>query len=269
MTASPLNLMGSIQPAQVQENMISYMRLFAGLPGVITYDADLFWIVSNLPAPGNAILRTSWSENNLEEKIDKLFEQVSEYTNHIDWLIFPGDSPDNLGEHLEARGMPGGKAGNWLLADLTSLCPDPPVPDHFHIEQVHNDRMMAEWVQVSEAGFKEDLALFYQAYARHGYGPDAFSLHYTGYLNDTPVTSGTLLDSGGSAAIYDISTPPAFRGQGFGGAITHSIMKEIRQRGYDETWIWSSNIGKSVYQKLGYVDADFGQREHVWHKPGG
>jgi ribosomal protein S18 acetylase RimI-like enzyme len=127
--------------------------------------------------------------------------------------------------------------------------------------------MMQEWVRISEAGFgNDDLSCFYDAYARHGYGEDAYSLHYTGYLDDAPVTSGTLLDAGGGATIYDISTPPEFRGQGFGGAITYDLMRKIRERGYKDTWIWSSDMAQSLYRKLGYVDADFGLREYVWHK---
>jgi ribosomal protein S18 acetylase RimI-like enzyme len=111
------------------------------------------------------------------------------------------------------------------------------------------------------------LGCYYDAYARHGYGPGACSLHYTGYLGDLPVTSGTLLDAGGSATIYDVSTPPAFRRQGFGGALTHFLMGEIRRRGYAETWIWSSDLGQTVYQKLGYIDIDFGLREYKRQKP--
>jgi ribosomal protein S18 acetylase RimI-like enzyme len=125
---------------------------------------------------------------------------------------------------------------------------------------------MAEWVRVSEAGFDGELECFYDAYARHGYGPEAFSRHYIGYLDNAPVTSGTLLEAGGCASIYDVSTPPAFRRQGLGGSLTHALMGEIRTRGYKDTWIWASNSAKSVYQKLGYVEVDFGLREHCWHK---
>jgi len=126
--------------------------------------------------------------------------------------------------------------------------------------------MLSEWIRVSEVGFGSYLALFSQAYARHGYGPDAFSLHSIGYADDTPVTSGTLLEAGGCATIYDVSTPPAFRHQGFGGAITHALMEEIRNLGYADTWIWSSQMAKSVYQKLGYLEVDFGLREHSWQR---
>jgi len=262
--SSPLDFSGTEKPRQIQENLIAYMRLFAGLPGTTLYDTESFWFVSNTSAPGNCILRTRFEASSTEERIDALLKLISQCSDHIDWFVFPDDQPADLGKRLEAHGMPGSPGGNWLWTDLTSLGADPTAPDHFRIEQVRNDQMLAEWVRVSEAGFGSELALFYDAYARHGYGPDAFSLHYTGYLDDTPVTAGTLLDAGGCASIYDVSTPPAYRHQGFGRAITHALRQEIRDRGYPDTWIWSSNMAKRVYQKLGYLDADFGLREHSW-----
>ena len=266
MTSVPLNLWRSDTPAQIQENLIAYMRLFAELPGVVTHDAESFWMVSNLPAPGNAVLRARWPHERVEERIDALFEQIGEHIDTIDWMVFPGDQPDDLGKRLEARGMPPTRGGNWLWADLNALLPAPAMPDTFRIVQVRDDQHMAEWVRVSEAGFGGELALFYDAYARHGYGPAAHSLHYIAYMGETPVASGTVLVSGGCAAIYDLSTPPAFRRQGVGAALTHTLMREIRNRGYADTWIWSSNMAKSVYQRLGYIDVDFGMREHSWHK---
>jgi GNAT superfamily N-acetyltransferase len=245
---------------------MAYMRLFAGLTGTAMFDAESFWFVSNTSAPGNMILRTCLEASRTEEQIDGMLEQIGQYCNYIDWLVFPHDQPADLGKRLEARGMPGGSGGNWLWTDLTSIGANTTVPDHVRIEQVRNDQMMAEWVRVSEAGFGSGLSMFYDAYARHGYGPDAFSLHYIGYVDEEPVTAGTLLDAGGCASIYDVSTPPAFRHRGFGRAITHVLMQEIRDRGYADTWIWSSNMAKSVYQKLGYVNADFGLREHSWQR---
>jgi GNAT superfamily N-acetyltransferase len=181
-------------------------------------------------------------------------------------MVFPGDSPPDLNSRLEARGMPSGPGGYWLWTDLTALDVGPSAPDGFHVEQVRDDPMLAEWVRASEAGFGGELACYYDAYARHGYGPEAFSLHYIGYLGSTPVTSGTLLEAGGCASIYDLSTPPVYRRQGFGSLLMWALMREIRDRGYPDTWIWSSKIGRSVYQKLGYIDADFGLREHAWRK---
>lgn len=267
MTLSPLDFSATEIPTQIQKNIIAYMRLFVSLPGIVIIDdAESFWIVSNKSAPGNIVLRTHWSIESIEERIEATFTQIGSHCNQIDWMLFPGDLPPDLSRRLEARGMPGGRGGNWLWADLTRLGAAPSCPHGFHVEQVRDDQRMAEWIRVSEAGFGCELGCLHDAYVRHGYGLEAFSRHYIGYLENTPVSSGTLLEAGGCASIYDISTPPTFRRQGLGSALTHALMREMHDRGYNSTWIWSSDMAKSVYEKLGYVAADFGLREHSWHK---
>jgi GNAT superfamily N-acetyltransferase len=266
MAYKPVDFTKTRKSIRIQENLIGYIRLFAGLPGIDIHDADSFWIVSNKGAPGNAIFRSGMSADQVEQQIDELFVDIGQYIDQIDWMVFPYDEPPDLSTRLEARGIPGGRGGNWLWADLTSPCVVPVMPPDFRIEKVNNNERMAEWVRVSEKGFGQELDSFYPAYARHGYGADAFSVHFTGYLANIPVTSGTLFDCGGSAAIYDVSTPPAFRRQGLGSAITSFLLQEIRNRGYNDTWIWSSDLAKSVYQGLGFVEADFGMREHTWHR---
>jgi ribosomal protein S18 acetylase RimI-like enzyme len=263
--ATSLDLSATSLSTRIQANLIAYMRLFAGLPGMRMRDDDeLFWFVSRQPAPGDNILRARWPAERAEAAIDTVLAEVGQYVGEIGWMVFPTDQPGDLGQRLEARGMPGGPGGFWLWADLARLEPGPAMPAPFRIEQVHDDAAMAAWVQISEAGFGEALGCFYDAYARHGYGPAAYSLHFIGYLGDVPVTSATLLEAGGTASIYDVSTPPALRRQGFGGAITRALLQHIRERGYNETWIWSSAAGKGVYEALGYVEADFGLREHKW-----
>jgi GNAT superfamily N-acetyltransferase len=163
-------------------------------------------------------------------------------------------------------GETGGPGGIWMSADLTSLPGAPSVPAGFRIEYVRDHAMLEEWKQVSGSGFEVDVQIYYDAYARHSFGPDAASLQYIGYLDDTPVTSSTLLLESGIAGIYDVSTPPSFRRQGFGGAITFAMMQEAQKRGYPSAWIWSSTMGQGVYRELGFVAAEFGIREYQWRK---
>src|SRR4051794_14898999 len=117
MTSALLDLSQTEIPAQIQANLIAYMRLFAGLPGTVIHDSeDLFWIVTGDHAPGNAILRVRWPEAGVEKQIDDLFAEIGQHIDPIDWMVYPGDQPPDLGKRLEARGMPGGRAGNWLWA---------------------------------------------------------------------------------------------------------------------------------------------------------
>jgi GNAT superfamily N-acetyltransferase len=253
---------------QMQENLIAYFRLFAGLPGATFMEEDVTWFVNDRAEPGNHVLRTRLSGASgasIDRRIDQLFRQFSQHADQIDWLVFPACRPADLGKRLEARGMQAGPGGTWMLADLAAPLPGAPaLPAHFHIQHVTDTATLEAWKQVSAAGFGGDTQIYYDAYARHGFGPDAVSLHYIGYLGDQAVTSSTLLLAGRIASVYDVSTPPAWRRRGFGSAITQAMLWEAQQRGYDYAWIWSSPMGKSVYSKLGFVAADFGVREYRW-----
>ena len=215
MNPSPLDFSRTGKPAQIQENMIVYMRLFEGLPGMISHDAELYWFVCGKHAPGDTVLKARWPDEGVEERIDEMFEQIGQHIDEIDWMVFPATSRRISTSGWKRAGCRVGRAATGCgLTWLARFWPRR--PQNFHIEQVRDDQGMAEWVRVSEAGFGQELGWFYDAYARHGYGPDAFSLHYTGYLGDTPVTSGTLLDAGGTAAIYDCLDPACLPSPGAG-----------------------------------------------------
>lgn len=251
----------------IQANLIAYFRLFAGLPGVTFVEEEVTWFTCPTGAPGNHILRSQISGPVPEDWLDDLFSRIGQEADQIDWLIFPGCRPADLGQRLAARGMSGGPGGTWTLADLTVLPAPPPVSPRFRVEPVTNRPQLETWRQLSGAGFECEVQIYYDAYARHGFGPEAISLHYLGYLDETPVTSATLLLAGGIVGVFDVSTPPPFRRQGFGAAITWATMHVAQQRGYPSAWIWSSPLGLNVYRKLGFVVTDFGIREHRWQKP--
>jgi hypothetical protein len=204
---------------QIQENMLAYFRLFAGLPRITVVDEDVFWLVSARGEPGNQVLRTQISSDAAERRIDAIFDQIGQYTDHIDWLVFPGCRPADLGTRLEVRGMVGSPGGTWMLTNLPARPGPLPIPEGFRIEDVRNLAVLDAWKQISTAGFGVDVQIHAEAYARHGFGREAISLHYIGYLENESVTSATLLLAGGIAGIWDVSTPPSFRGRGLGSAL--------------------------------------------------
>lgn len=249
-------------PRQIQANLIAYMHLFTGLPGVsVRSDDELYWTISNRPAPGNFVLRTKAPSAGFQKWLDAKLDAIAAHTDHIDWFIFPHDEPANLNSLFSD---PGGTAGNWLYGSLLELPAIAPPPG-FAVRRVTSDDHLAEWIDVNQIGFGVELPNFHAAYRRHGYGADACSLHFTGYAMDAPVTTGTLLVAGGCAAVYDISTPPALRERGYGTAITRHMLEVARTLGYRDSWIWSSDQGKRVYQALGFGAVDFGIREHTFH----
>jgi GNAT superfamily N-acetyltransferase len=275
------------QVDQIQENLIAYHRVYIGNPDLILVEDDTVMWTTNCGQPGNTVLRTRLPGAGLDGRIDELVRQIGQSARAFDWFVFPSCQPADLGERVMARGLAGGPdgswqltgkvggpGGTWMLADLTALAPAPPVSGRFYIEHVNGDEMLREWTRATLAGFAGvddpgdglEANPCYTAYARHGYGDDAYSLHYIGYLDDQMVTSGTLLLAGGIAGLFDISTPVAYRRQGFGSAISWWMMYEAQQRGYRQAYVWSSPLGRHVYQGVGFVPTAIGMREYSWEK---
>ncbi len=278
--------------AQIQENLTAYFRLFADLPGVTFMEEEgVTWIASQ-GAPGSLVLRTQILDESIEQRIDTILRQIGHYTTAVDWFVFPSCQPPDLGEHLATYGLAsqphgewmlvgkiGGPGGTWMVRDLVTLPRPPAVSKDFHVEYVVTEQMLAAWLQVSLTGFghaspphaSPPLAQittnpFYAAYARHGFGTDASSHHYIGYLGDQPVTASTLCLAGGIAGLFDISTPPAFRRQGAGSAISWAMLQKAQLHGYTQAYVWSSPMGRNVYQGIGFVPVDIGMCEYQWQK---
>ncbi|HRJ40921.1 MAG TPA: hypothetical protein PL105_03530, partial [Caldilineaceae bacterium] len=241
-------------------------------------EASGAWIVSQ-GAPGSQVIKTNFAPASAAEQIDETLRRVGQCTDTIDWMVWSDDQPANLGELLAKAGAAsrewmlygkiGGEPGTWLVIDLESLAERVPVADDFHVEQVRDAEQFEVWVDINARGFgSTDYSAFRAAYLRHGFGDNAQAIHFVGYLLDQPVTSSTLLIAGGNASAYNISTPMELRGQGYGSAVTHATLLAARQQGFSHSWIWSSLLGKSVYQKLGFVITDFGIREYQWKKRG-
>ncbi|MBX2999114.1 MAG: hypothetical protein KF893_11440 [Caldilineaceae bacterium] len=267
-----------ISPQQVQANFISYFRHFVDLPGItLVENEEITWAISN-GAPGNNILRTCFTSATVDRQIDETLRRIGEDTNTMDWLIFPDCQPSNLGERLLAyaesngewmlHGNIGVQPGTWMVINLDALPPYTP-PAGFYVRQVTDQAMLSEWTDINARGFgSDDYSAFHAAYSRHGFGPHAEVTHFIGYMNGEPVTSSTLLADGMTASAYNISTPTTLRRQGLGSAITHSTLQHARDFGYHHSWIWASNLGRSVYAKLGFGLIDFGIREYQWKKRG-
>ena len=264
---------------RMQENLIAYFRLFAGLPDVNFVEEDMTWIVSK-GYPGNLVLKTKLPEDAVEQRLDEALTQIGQGCSAIDWFVFPGCQPNDLGNRLVNKGTAGGPDGTWSLygkiggaggtwmwADLTSLSNSLSVPDNFHTKWVNDLTLLKEWKEINAEGFGGgDYQIFYDAFARHGFGSEAIALHYIGYLDDNPVTSATLLLAGGIASVFNVSTPSSLRRQGLGSAITYVALQEAQKRSYNDAYVWSSPLGRGVYGGIGFVTVDIGMREYQLKK---
>lgn len=79
---------------------------------------------------------------------------------------------------------------------------------------------------------------------------------YMGEVDDVPVVTGLGVTMGESVGIFNIATPPQYRGHGFGAAVTARAVADGLDSGACWSFLQSSPAGYGVYAHLGYVTAE-------------
>jgi predicted GNAT family acetyltransferase len=75
---------------------------------------------------------------------------------------------------------------------------------------------------------------------------------YVGTVDGEPVSTALSSTLGGHVGIFDVATPPAFRGQGYGAAITARAALDGFASGAVFAYLQSSPAGYAVYERLGF-----------------
>lgn len=248
----------------LRRNYIAYFRLFDGQHGVRVHeDGETSWIIANRP-PGNHILRATFPAHCADERIDALLRAVRSRTGGIRWLLFPADQPHDLGRRLVRRGLTTDRGDSWMFRSLRQL-PRQTSACALRIKPVAARPALRAWWTASARGFgmsQRAAQPWYDAYRRHGFGADAYAVNYCGRVGQETVTSGTLVLAAGIAGIYDISTLPPFRGQGYASALISCLLAEARQRGFSDAGLQTADAVE-FYGRLGF-EIGFEEREYFW-----
>jgi hypothetical protein len=75
---------------------------------------------------------------------------------------------------------------------------------------------------------------------------------YVGYVAGEPVASGLGVRTGTTIGVYNIATIPTAMRRGYGAAMTTRIVADGRSAGCDVAVLQSSDMGRPVYDRLGF-----------------
>jgi ribosomal protein S18 acetylase RimI-like enzyme len=88
------------------------------------------------------------------------------------------------------------------------------------------------------------------------YGLDVTGLDglaiYLGRVGDVDVSTAVGYTVEGATGIFNVATPSSHRGRGFGAAITTCAVRAGFAAGAEFAWLQSSDVGHSVYERLGF-----------------
>lgn len=83
---------------------------------------------------------------------------------------------------------------------------------------------------------------------------DEHVLFYMGMINNKPISTALLYCHENNAGVYFVATEAEHRGRGFGSEITMHCLRQAKQLGMRAVHLQATQLGKGVYQKLGFDD---------------
>jgi len=169
------------------------------------------------------------------------------------WWLDARLKPADWGPTLSKHGFGFSDDTPGMAVDLQALNePAKPVPG-FEIRTVNDEESLHVWARVFVHGYglpPNWADIVTEVWSR--YGLEFPVKNYLGYLDGQPVSTSTIFYGGGAAGIYSVATLPQARGKGLGRAITLQPLLEAREMGYRVGVLQSSDMGFSVYKKLGF-----------------
>ena len=167
------------------------------------------------------------------------------------WVTTPGHLSGAIAEIAQQLGLAPeiGAMPGMVLGSLTGL--EPEIPSGLEIVPVTQPDQLDTVVAATADGFGAPPEM-----ARH-LAPESMldddSMQwFVGSVDGEPATCGQLLLTDGVAGVYTMAVIGRFRRRGIGRAMTQAILLAGRERGATRGVLQASEMGRPVYEALGF-----------------
>jgi GNAT superfamily N-acetyltransferase len=165
------------------------------------------------------------------------------------WIEFrAGDTPASEGI---ARGL-GFTAeetmpGMVVRRDGFVVVPPPTVD----IARIRDPERLAVAAEVAAAGFEAPPGIVADLFGPGVAAGPAFWF-YLAEVDGVPVSTAPPGQGDGGVGIFNVATPPAHRGRGYGRAVTARALLDAFDAGADLAWLQASPLGEPLYRAMGF-----------------
>jgi len=243
----------------IEENLYGLYLTFRDWKETTVHDeTGLLWVSSTIPFPVfNSVMRSRSNDVKLTEEIENITEGANHNNVPVLWWNTPSSHSPNLSEQLEDNSfiLIGNSPG--MSIDLKSINEQESDIENLVVEKVTNKKQLQDWCDAFACGY--DLPpMIGDAFYRYNLAlwltQKCSLVNYVAYLNGKPVATSSVFYGAGVAGIYNVSTQKEYRRQGIGSAITLKALIDAKAKGYRSSVLISSELGKEVYQSLGYKE---------------
>ena len=240
----------------IEDNTFDFVHSMSKWPQAEVYDGDdIKWSITRIPYPVfNSVFRARLAAHQVDATIQTVIERARARNVPVLWWTGPQTQPSDLGMHLVTKGFAHSDDEPGMAANLMRLNEGWPVPPGLSIQRVGDAETLREWCQACSKvfGMADFVADAFFDFINHvGFGT---SIPYLGLLEGKPVATSLVVLAGGVAGIYNVGTVPEARRKGIGTWMTLTPLRDARAKGYRVGVLQASEMGASVYRRLGFQD---------------
>lgn len=243
----------------LEANMIGFRAAYGRANGCTLHaTADVIWFYTGIPLPVfNGVLFAQLNPHTVKATVDRLQARIREQGAPALWWIGPLSQPAHLGSLLEEHGLhPVGEIPGMAI-ELAGVENQVAMLPGFRIQKVTTTEMQAVWARIAAAGndlsaSAADAMVHLEATLSDPYYKAQH--RYLGFLNGIPIARSAVALDSGVAGVYAVATIPSARGNGIGRAMTVMPLLRARQLGYRVGILQASDMGHSLYQKIGFQE---------------
>jgi GNAT superfamily N-acetyltransferase len=251
--------------ANLAEGLSACARAYGG---EVREEPDLLWCATGIPAAGwNRVVRSQLAPETLDARIKWVQERARELRTPFLWHITPSTRPVNLDEHLLLHGFTDVGDEPAMGITLAQLPGDSSLLVGVTIERVRDRTSLEQWARTANEGFGAPAsadAPFVAAVLHDALDDTAAAEYYLARLHGEPVATAALSLAAGVAGIFSVATLEAARQRGIGTAVTMAPLLAARDRGYAVGVLQASELGYSVYARMGFSE-QFRYRSFHWN----
>lgn len=243
--------------AAVEGNFLSFMDKIETLPIAEVHRAKniVSVVVPTVPHPVMNIVTQARFDGETDTSIRATMVRYTERDIPFLWQIEASTRPKNLGQRLEALGMQPLGQFPVMVVDLDTINETLAASEGYEIKHVTGAALLKAFGAVMQKGFQLPsnvieamLPLMYDE------SDAARVLSYVGFLNEEPVSAGTIIFGAGVAGFYNGTVVESARGKGIGTANALFRFAAAKERGYRIGFMISGGNAYNLYKRLGFKD---------------
>jgi ribosomal protein S18 acetylase RimI-like enzyme len=247
-----------------EENYIEYWRCVGSSANArYSEDEGVVMCATGLPQDMfNVVMRCTLDRGTVEHRVDEVLRYFRARGLPGIWHIGPSTEPQDIGDHLTARGLPHDYDLSAMAVELGPIDWSWTNSSRVQVRRVSTKRDCADWVDCLTSSWESpkevgpwmlDNACFNLSHEAMG----KKHLHrrkYLGFLGGKPAGTSMLVWDRDIAGLQTIGTIKEAQRNGVGTVVILAALKDAKDMGFKFVVVLSTTEGLKLYRNLGFKE---------------